>query len=226
MRYFTPPPPPQLKRLTVLAAALVALTLATSAQAQSCTRSTCAVTIKNVSPVADGCGEHATPARMSITWASTRSVTYNEGKTGRYAILFPPRTANNVPVDPADETRSRSDFPASINLTPSTIDPMTDRPGSKFTDWEWRNPNISGGRWKAAPDNLVGIPSQVGEHIFEVRPTAGARIWSNAGEVVLQNFAVLGSSRFHASGIAHLLFMGGKGCARVGPGGRLLGGIQ
>ena len=173
MRY-PPPPPPQLKRLTVLAAALVALTLATSAQAQSCTRSTCAVTIKNVSPVADGCGEHATPARMSITWASTRSVTYNEGKTGRYAILFPPRTANNVPVDPADETRSRSDFPASINLTPSTIDPMTNRPGSKFTDWEWRNPNISGGRWKAAPDNLVGIPSQVGEHIFEVRPTAGA----------------------------------------------------
>ena len=225
MTYRIPPPPPLDRLTTALATALVALVLAlpTAVMAQnSCSRSTCAATIKNVSAVADGCGNHATPARMSITWGSSRSVTYNQGKTGRYATLFPPRTVNNVLVDPADETRIRSNLPLVTFVVPSTEPEQ----GGDFTDWEWRSPNLNRGTWQPGSAGQFGVASQIGEHIFEVRPKAGARIWSNAGEVVLQSFRLNDNNNLHVSGRARLLFMGGKGCARVNHAGQTDGTIQ
>ncbi len=75
----------------------------------------------------------------------------------------------------------------------------------------------------------------LGENIIEVRPKAGARVWSNRrrdnpiqgpGELVVQVFNLLSGSTYATAGRPYFLFMGGKGCARVGPGGGLLGGNQ
>ncbi len=79
----------------------------------------------------------------------------------------------------------------------------------------------------AAPD--------IGEHIYEVRPVAGAHIWSNRnprnvqqgpGELVVVTLQLTPVADATSSGSAYFLFMGGRGCARVGPGGDLLGGNQ
>ncbi len=68
-----------------------------------------------------------------------------------------------------------------------------------------------------------------------MRPKAGARIWSNRqrdnpiagpGELVVQVFNLPSGSAYAAAGRPDFLFMGGQGCARVGPGGDLLGGNQ
>ena len=61
-----------------LGAAITALVVAASAQAQTCTRETCFMTLQSVSPVADGCGEHTTPGRIKLTLASSQDVTYND----------------------------------------------------------------------------------------------------------------------------------------------------
>ncbi len=74
-----------------------------------------------------------------------------------------------------------------------------------------------------------------GEHIYEVRPVAGAHIWSNRsrnniqqgpGELVVMTLRLTSVANATSSGSAYFLFMGGKGCARVGPGGEQLGGNQ
>ncbi len=208
----------------MLAAAVVALTLtATVAHAQNCTRGTCVATLQSVSPVVDGCGDHARPGRMKFTLASSRSVTYNEGKTGTYATLFPPRTVNNVPVDPSEETRSRSNFPTTVFAEIGT----EQRRAGVFQDWEWRNENSNSGMWQRVPPNRMPMSApSVGENIYEVRPVAGAHIWSNAGEMVVVTLTLTSVANATVQGSTYFLFMGGKGCARVGPGGERLGGNQ
>ena len=76
------------------------------------------------------------------------------------------------------------------------------------------------------PQRLGIAAPDVGEHIYEVRPRAGAHIWSNAGEMVVVNLELTSAANATTSGRAYFLFMGGQGCARVGPGGELLGGNQ
>ncbi len=52
--------------------------------------------------------------------------------------------------------------------------------GSTFSDWEWRTAGLGGGQWRN-PDstNKMNFSGGVlGENIIEVRPKAGARIWS------------------------------------------------
>ena len=76
----------------------------------------------------------------------------------------------------------------------------------------------------------------LGENIIEVRPKAGAHVWSNRnasdpnqgpGELVIPVFSPPRNTRqWTESGSAYFLFMGGKGCARVNEGGGLLGGNQ
>ncbi len=73
---FPPPPPAGLTALTARpAAALLALALATTAQAQTppnCWSGICTVRLANAgSPVVDGCGDHATPGRMKLILSST-----------------------------------------------------------------------------------------------------------------------------------------------------------
>ncbi len=212
---------------------MVALTLtATVAQAQTCTRQTCVMKLAPVSPVADGCGEHATPARMKLTLASSRSVTYNAGKMGRYATLFPPKTVPNVPVDPANETRARNDFPITVFAEIGS----EHRTAGRFEDWEWRNENTNRGQWQRVSPSRWGMSApDVGEHIYEVRPVAGAHIWSNRnprniqqgpGGMVVVTLRLTPVATATASGSAYFLFMGGKGCARVNHAGRAIGGIQ
>ena len=177
-----------------------------------------------VSPVADGCGEHATPARVKLTLASSRSVTYNAGKRDRYATLFPPKTVPNVPVDPANETRARGDFPITVF---AEIGRERDVSDDVFEDWEWRNENTNRGQWQRVSPSRWGISApDVGEHIYEVRPVAGARIWSKAGEMMVVTLQLNPVSTATARGNAYFLFTGGKGCARVNHAGRAIGGIQ
>ncbi len=72
----------------------------------------------------------------------------------------------------------------------------------------------------------------LGDTIFEVRPKAGAHIWSNRnpnnpnagpGELVVHVLSPQRNSRVTSTGLAYFLFPGGKGSARVGLGGELLG---
>ena len=199
----TPPPPPA--RLTVLAAAMLCfLLLAGAAQAQTtCTRATCAMTLKRVSAVVDGCGDHARPGRLALTLSSTDG-----------------------------QTRTRNDFPAVVFAEIGS----EHRTAGAFTDWEWRNENSNRGAWQRVPAQRWGMAApNTGEHIYEVRPVAGAHIWSNRsrnniqqgpGELVVMTLRLTSVANATSSGSAYFLFMGGKGCARVGPGGEQLGGNQ
>ncbi len=193
-------------RTAVLGAAITALFLATGAQAQSnCTRAKCSETFETVKPVVDGCGEHAAPGRFKITLSST------------------------------DSSITRSDFPTVIFITPSNE--YRSRGATTFSEWEWRNVDIAGG-WQAPPPGgaTFGLSAQrLGENIFEVRPTAGAHVWSNRnasnpqqgpGELVVHILTPGSSSQVTVSGSAYFLFMGGKGCARVNEWGEKTSGNQ
>ncbi len=188
-----------------LGAIITALVVATSAQAQTtCTKSKCTVALAKVgSPVVDGCGEHATPGRMKVIFSST------------------------------DSSVTRASFPVAGYF----IQAGSDHRSSAFSDWEWRSPILNNGRWQdaAIAANRIGWAGGVlGENIIEVRPKAGARIWSEGGRegvlggMVVQDFDLPSGSTttYAAPGEPYFLFMGGKGCARVGPGGGLLGGNQ
>ena len=200
-------PPPPLAKLATLAAAMTLFLLsAGAAQAQTpptCTSSICTVSLASVSQVVDGCGEHATPGRMKMTLSSTNP---------------------NV---------TRRSFNINLGFITSTNDF-----GSTFSNWEWRTAAIGGGQWRE-PDGTRNINfsgGELGENIIEVRPKAGAHVWTNRnprnsnqgpGEMVVPVFSPpTNRSQWTSSGSAYFLFMGGKGCARVGPGGGLLGGNQ
>ena len=109
---------------------------------------------------------------------------------------------------------------------------------STFINWEWRTAAIGGNAWRN-PDGTRNINFSggvLGENIIEVRPKAGAHVWSNRnasnpnqgpGELVIPVFSPpVNTSQWTEMGSAYFLFLGGKGCARVNEGGGLLGGNQ
>ncbi len=161
------------------------------------------MTLKSVSPVVDGCGDHARPGRLALTLSSTDG-----------------------------QTRTRNDFPITVFAELG----IEFRAAGNFNDWEWRNENSNRGVWQRVPPSRWGIAAPViGENIYEVRPVAGAHIWSNRnrndiqqgpGELVVQTLQLTSVANATSSGSAYFLFMGGKGCARVNAGGGLLGGNQ
>ena len=154
--------------------------------------------------VVDGCGEHAT--------------------LGRFKVIL---SSSNPNVTPRSFTTVK--FLSTRN---------TNRAGAEFTDWEWRTAEVNSNAWQnvlGGRDSLTFAGGALGENIVEARPKAGAHVWSNRnannpiqgpGELVVQVITP-GSGRGYATaGSAYFLFMGGRGCARVGPGGELLGGNQ
>ena len=109
---------------------------------------------------------------------------------------------------------------------------------STFADWEWRTAAIGGNQWRD-PDGTRNINFSggvLGDNIIEVRPKAGAHVWTNRnprninqgpGEMVVPVFSPpVNTRQWTETGSAYFLFMGGKGCARVNEGGELLGGVQ
>ena len=129
---------------------------------------------------------------------------------------------------------TRASFPVAGYFIQATSDFVR----TAFSDWEWRSTASNNNRWQAPTSNRIGFAGGVlGENIIEVRPKAGARVWTNRnpsnpiqgpGELVVQVFDLPsgGTTPYSAPGRSYFLFMGGKGCARVGPGGGLLGGNQ
>ncbi len=180
------------------------LLLAGPAQAQTppdCNNSICTARVAGVygSRVVNGCGDHATPGRFKVILSSTNP---------------------NV---------ERSSFKSgiSLNLEKDSSHGSADM----FRDFEWR-----GGARNSWNDVTPGTFGQIafyggdlGENLVEVRPKAGAHIWSNTGELVIPVIKVqrsTGNRAYAHTGETYFLFTGGKGCARVGPGGDLLGGNQ
>ncbi len=152
----------------------------------------------------DGCGDHATLGRFKVILSSSNpNVTRQSFTTVKFL-----------------STRN------------------TNRAGAEFTDWEWRTPEVNSNAWQnvlGGRDSLTFAGGALGENIVEVRPKAGAHIWSNRnanninqgpGELVVQVITPARGRGYTAAGSTYFLFMGGRGCARVGPGGGLLGGNQ
>ncbi len=171
-----------------------------------CTTSTCTLRLAPVSGniVVGGCGEHATLGRFKVILSSSNpNVTRQSFTTVKFL-----------------STRN------------------TNRAGAEFTDWEWRTPEVNSNAWQnvlGGRDSLTFAGGSLGENIVEVRPKAGAHIWSNRnannpiqgpGELVVQVITPGPGRGYATAGSTYFLFMGGRGCARAGPGGGLLGGNQ
>ncbi len=135
-------------------------------------------------------------------------------------------------LESTDSSVTRASFPTVLFIE-GGIEYRT----GDFTEWEWRNKDQNNNRWNDNSNNDIGFGGGVlGENIIEVRPKAGAHIWSNRdasdpnqgpGELVVQTFRYNQNSLLYTpAGSAYFLFMGGKGCARVNEGGGLLGGNQ
>ena len=177
-----------------------------TAQAQTaCNQGICTLRMASDRQVVDGCGEHATPGRMKIIFSST------------------------------DANVTRANFPTAGYF----INVASDLRATVFSDWEWRTQGLNSNRWSDPTQGRIGFAGGVlGENIIEVRPKASAKIWTiatsgpgqgvNPGELVIQDFRLNsgGGSNYSSAGSAYFLFMGGKGCARVGLGGAELGGVQ
>ncbi len=173
-----------------------------------CTKQTCTITLQSDRQVVDGCGNQATPGRMKMTFTSTNPLVRR----------------------------------TSFNSTSFVVPGKEHRKEPVFADWEWRNKNVSGNAWQSGLGSQFGVPALgLGTHIIEVRPKDGAHIWSvvrgregNAtrsaapGEIIVHTLSLRDSPAGKATerGSAYFLFMGGRGCARVGPRGGLLGGNQ
>ncbi len=198
-------------RMFPVCAAMLACVAPLEVQAQTppdCNNSICTARVASVSPVVDGCGDHATPGRFKVILSSTNpNVDRSSFKTGIFM----------------DVGKDRSHGSA-----------------AKFTNFEWRGGSRT--NWvdvlPGGFGNITFYGGVLGENIIEVRPKAGAHIWSNRnasnpnqgpGEMVIPVINVqrsTGNRNYANQGSAYFLFMGGKGCARVGPGGGLLGGNQ
>ena len=110
------------------------------------------------------------------------------------------------------------------------------RQGPSFTDWEWRSPEFNNNAWQnLAAGTIVFAGGVLGENLIEVRPKAGAHIWSNRnasnpiqgpGELVIPVLPPPISELHARVGSAYFFFTGGKGCARVNASGGRIGGIQ
>ena len=201
--------PPPLVRLTALAACLAAALLALAPAAQAQTPPNCWSGI------------------CTVTLANAGSPVVDgcgeHATPGRMKLIL---SSGNPNV-------TRRSFNLNIGLITSQNDF-----GSTFHDWEWRTAAIGGNRWRN-PDstNKMNFSGGVlGDNIIEVRPKAGARVWTNRnpdnvnqgpGELVIPVFSPpTNTSQWTERGSAYFLFMGGKGCARVNEGGERLGGNQ
>ena len=189
-----------------LGAAITALVVATGAQAQ--TPPTCTSSI------------------CTVSLASVSQVVDGCGEhatPGRMKLIL---SSTNPNV-------TRQSFNINIGFITSTNDFR-----STFADWEWRTAAIGNNRWRN-PDSTSNINFSggvLGENIIEVRPKAGAHIWTNRnannpnqgpGELVIPVFSPPENrSQWTSAGSAYFLFMGGKGCARVNLGGEKIGGNQ
>ncbi len=101
---------------------------------------------------------------------------------------------------------------------------------STFKDWEWRTPAVGNNQWRG-PDgtrNINFAAGVFGENIIEVRCKAEGHVWTNRnpgnpnqgpGDLVVPVFTPPRNSQWTRMGTAYFLFLGGKGCARVGLGG-------
>ena len=128
---------------------------------------------------------------------------------------------------------TRQSFNTNLGFITSTNDF-----NSTFSNWEWRTAAIDNNRWRN-PDSTSNINFSggvLGDNIIEVRPKAGAHVWTNRnprniqqgpGEMVVPVFSPpINTRQWTESGSAYFLFMGGKGCARVNEGGEKVGGNQ
>ena len=125
----------------------------------------------------------------------------------------------------------------SFNLNIGLIRSQNDF-NSTFGDWEWRTQAIGGNRWRNPDGGIRAINfsgGALGENLIEVRPKAGAHIWTNRnpaninqgpGELVVPVFTPPENAQWTRAGSAYFLFMGGKGCATVNEGGQTDGTIQ
>ncbi len=169
-----------------------------------------------------------TPSTCTLTLASVSQVVNG---CGDHATPGKMRLTLSSTADGA----TRQSFNINIGLITSTNDF-----NSTFNDWEWRSPAIGGNAWRN-PDgtgarNINFAGGKFGENIIEVRPKAGAHIWTNRnpsnpnqgpGEMVIPVFSPpSNNNQWTEAGTAYFLFMGGKGCARVNEGGEKVGGIQ
>ena len=196
----SPPPPPPLR--TLLVGTLLTLALPAAVLAQTpprCHSGICTVTLEPVRGriVVDGCGDHARPGQMRLTLSSSNP---------------------NV-------TRG------SLNISLGHFGTSNqERAGAEFTDWEFRRADVDGGAWTDVSGGIRSIPfagGQLGGNIIEVRPKAGARIWSNrvAGQpiqgpgpmVIVDVDPPVAHGQYTSAGGAYFLFMGGKGCERFSP---------
>ncbi len=166
-------------------------------------------------------------SKCTVRMASVSQVVDGCGEhatPGRMKIIFSSTDANVT----------RANFPVSGFFISATSDLRQ----TAFSDWEWRSSSLNGGRWSDPALNRIGYAGGVlGANIIEVRPKAGAHVWSNRnpnnvnqgpGELVVQDFRLSrgGGSNWASAGSAYFLFMGGKGCARVNEGGEDIGGVQ
>ena len=202
----TPPPPPPARLTAAAAAMLCFLLLAGAAQAQT--------------------PPNCWSGICTVSLASVSQVVDGCGDhatPGRMKLIL---SSTNPNV-------TRRSFNINIGLITSQNDF-----GSTFNDWEWRTATLGGNRWRN-PDSINKINFSggvLGENIIEVRPKAGARVWTNRnprdinqgpGELVVPVFSPpVNTSQWTEMGSAYFLFMGGKGCARVNEGGERLGGVQ
>ncbi len=199
--------PPPFARLTALAAAMALFwLLAGAAQAQ--TPPSCT---------------------SSICTVSLASVSQVVDGCGEHAT--PGRM--KLTLSSTNPSVTRRSFNLNLGFITSTNDF-----NSTFSDWEWRTAAIGGNQWRD-PDGTRNINFSggvLGDNIIEVRPKAGAHVWTNRnprninqgpGELVVPVFSPpVNTRQWTETGSAYFLFMGGKGCARVNEGGGLLGGNQ
>ena len=208
------PPPPPPAGLTALparpAAALLALALALAATAQVMAQTPPSCT-------------------SSICTVSLASVSQVVDGCGEHAT--PGRMKLTLSSTNPQVTRR------SFNINLGFITSRNDF-SSTFADWEWRTAAIGGNQWRD-PDGTRNINFSggvLGDNIIEVRPKAGAHVWTNRyprninqgpGELVVPVFSPPNNrSQWTMAGSAYFLFMGGRGCARVNEGGERLGGVQ
>ena len=107
-----------------------------------------------------------------------------------------------------------------------SIYPESEHRTSTFGDYEWRKPGDSSWTPAAGIGYIISgyRPDKIGTNIIEVRPAAGARVWStsgvpgrqyNPGQLVVQLFEIRTASMNTGMGHnqAYFLFTGGEGCS-------------
>ncbi len=161
------PPPPPLARLTALAAMTCFLLFASAAQAQTT------------------CNRFICTVALANAGSPVVDGCGEHATPGRMKVIF----------ESTDSSVTRASFPVAGYFIQAASEYR--RPPA-FSEWEWRTQALNGGRWTDPDANRIGWAGGVlGENIIEVRPKAGAHVWSNRnasnpiqgpGELVVQTF--------------------------------------